>query len=107
MTPFFTPVTMMISFNEDNAVVKSASHGGGFLRFTPVMEFSITTTLLLLFLLHPAFPKLIVHPDKEAQLSAELILKEADLVKSFQQPGPCHEVHEEVERPRICQSQPK
>ena len=100
MTPFFTPVvTMTISFNEKTQpVVKSASHGGGFLRFTPVMEFSITA--LLLFLLHPAFPKLIVHPEKEAQLSTELLLKEAELVKSYEQPGLCNEVQEEVECPR-------
>ena len=57
------------------------------------MEISVSALLLFL---HPAFPKLIVDPDKEAQLSAELLLKEGDLVKSFQQPGPCNEVQEEV-----------
>ena len=77
---------------------KSASHGGDFWLFSPVMEFSV---LALLLFLHPAFPKLIVHPDKEAQLSAELLLKDGELVKSFQQPGPCNEVQEEV-KPPVC-----
>ena len=60
------------------------------------MEISVSALLLFL---HPAFPKLIVAPEKEAQLSAELLLKEGDLVKSFQQPGPCNEVQEEVTPP--------
>ena len=64
------------------------------------MEISVSALLLFL---HLAFPKLIVDPDKEAQLSAELLLKEGELVKSFQQPGPCNEVQEEVKPPvLIC-----
>ena len=60
------------------------------------MEISV---LVVLLFLHPAFPKLIVDPEKEAQLSTELLLKEAELVRSYQQPGLCDEVEEEVKPP--------
>ena len=66
---------------------------GVFWRFTPVMDFFVSALLLFL---HPAFPKLIVHPDKEAQLSTELLLSDGELVESYQQPGLCKEVEEEV-----------
>ena len=85
----------MIPLNEDTARWECKSWWG-FWRFTPVME--IFVSALLLFL-HPAFPKLIIHPNQEAQLSTELLLKEADLVRSYQQPGLYNDVQEEVKPP--------
>ena len=58
------------------------------------MEISVSALLLFL---HPAFPKLIVDPGKEDQLSTEFLLDEAELVKSYQQPGLCENVQEEVQ----------
>ena len=55
----------------------------------------IVLSALLLFL-HSASSSLIIHPDEEARLSTEFLLKEAEEVKRFTRPGLCKEVLEEV-----------
>ena len=97
--PLFTPILTWWFLPLKTLPVESASHGGSFCRFTPVMEISVSTIVLLF--LHPAFPKLIVHPDKEAQLSTELLLRDGELLKSYKQPGSCNDVEEEVNPSRF------